>query len=154
MPPHSYGYNPDSRDQNDHLYAADPRIARNLPAIVDLRSGCPPVYDQGNLGSCTANAIAAAIEYNQIKQGLPEATPSRLFVYFDILPTAQAVGFPLSRVSFPASTRLARFGFHRTGSDSLSTGEDGLSSRHNVLCCIDISVMLDAAFWTRPMPDI
>jgi hypothetical protein len=35
---------------------------------VDLRGSMPPVYDQGELGSCTANAIAAAYEYDQIHQ--------------------------------------------------------------------------------------
>ena len=34
---------------------------------VDLRDNCPPVYDQGKLGSCTANAIAAAFEYDAIE---------------------------------------------------------------------------------------
>jgi len=28
----------------------------------------PAVYDQGQLGSCTANAIAAAIEFDQMKE--------------------------------------------------------------------------------------
>ena len=34
---------------------------------VDLRDNCPPIYDQGKLGSCTANAIAAAFEYDEIE---------------------------------------------------------------------------------------
>jgi len=33
--------------------------AKTLPKSADLRSGCPAVYDQGDLGSCTANAIAS-----------------------------------------------------------------------------------------------
>jgi C1A family cysteine protease len=41
------------------------------------------VYDQGQLGSCTANAIAGAIEFEQKKQKLPEFTPSRLFIYYN-----------------------------------------------------------------------
>jgi hypothetical protein len=55
------GWEPDSidlRDKNyyDHAYRVE-RVAV-LPPSVDLRSSCPPVYDQGQLGSCTANAIA------------------------------------------------------------------------------------------------
>ena len=51
---------------------------------MDLRSGCPPVYDQGGLGSCTANAIGAAIEFDQRKQELEQRfTPSRLFIYYN-----------------------------------------------------------------------
>ena len=33
-----------------------------LPSTVDLRNKMPPVYDQGQLGSCTANAIGALFE--------------------------------------------------------------------------------------------
>jgi len=37
----------------------------------------------GTLGSCTGNAIAAAFEFDQIKQQLPTWTPSRLFIYYN-----------------------------------------------------------------------
>jgi C1A family cysteine protease len=43
----------------------------------------PPVYDQGQLGSCTGNAIAAAMEYERDRQGLSDFIPSRLFVYYN-----------------------------------------------------------------------
>ena len=54
-----------------------------MPEEVSLRSGFTPPYDQGELGSCTANAIAAAIDYERIKQGLEPINPSRLFIYFN-----------------------------------------------------------------------
>jgi len=41
------------------------------------------VYDQGNLGSCTAQAIAGAIEFDMLRQGLAAFTPSRLFIYYN-----------------------------------------------------------------------
>jgi C1A family cysteine protease len=50
---------------------------------MDLRSQCPPVYDQGQLGSCTANGIAAVIEFDQQKQDLQAFIPSRLFIYYN-----------------------------------------------------------------------
>ena len=78
-----YGWKPDLPDQRDFSYSAPPAIAAALPAKMDLRKGCPPVYDQGQLGSCTANAIAGAIEFDQKKQGQPQFTPSRLFIYFN-----------------------------------------------------------------------
>jgi C1A family cysteine protease len=78
-----YGWIPDVPDQRDHLYAAPPRYLAALPAKTDLRRRCPPVYDQGNLGSCTANAIAAAVEFDRIKQGMPDFVPSRLFIYYN-----------------------------------------------------------------------
>lgn len=54
-----------------------------LPASVDLRKNCPPVYDQGNLGSCTANALAALAQFIMIKEGKPSFIPSRLFIYYN-----------------------------------------------------------------------
>jgi C1A family cysteine protease len=56
-----------------------------LPATVDLSklAAMPQVYDQGDLGSCTANAIAAAYEYEACKQSLTDFTPSRLAIYYD-----------------------------------------------------------------------
>ena len=55
-----------------------------LPPSVDLRPKCPPVYNQGSLGSCTANAIAGALEFLQMAEGLPQVfTPSRLFIYYN-----------------------------------------------------------------------
>jgi C1A family cysteine protease len=41
------------------------------------------VYDQGQLGSCTANAIGAAFEFELVKQSLPDFMPSRLFIYYN-----------------------------------------------------------------------
>jgi C1A family cysteine protease len=79
-----YGWVPDLPDGRDLLYAAAPKPLAKLPEKVDLRSKCPPVYNQGELGSCTANAIAGALEYDQRKQRLKEVfTPSRLFIYFN-----------------------------------------------------------------------
>lgn len=79
-----YGWTRDLPDKRDHIYASYPGMyAGQLPESVDLRPGCPPVYDQGNLGSCTANAIAGAIEFDRRKQGLPDFTPSRLFIYWN-----------------------------------------------------------------------
>jgi C1A family cysteine protease len=58
-------------------------FARGLPASVDLRSKCPPIYNQGQLGSCTGNGIAAAIEFDQMKLGKEKFVPSRLFIYYN-----------------------------------------------------------------------
>jgi len=70
-------------DQRDLVYAA-PAAVTAPPPSVDMRSGCPPVYDQGQLGSCTANAIAGAIQYEQMRQKEHKPfTPSRLFIYYN-----------------------------------------------------------------------
>lgn len=78
-----YGWIPDLPDARDQFFRA-PRRAGALPPAVDLRGACPPVYDQGQLGSCTANAIGAAVQFDQLKQKLPQTfVPSRLFIYYN-----------------------------------------------------------------------
>lgn len=80
-----YGWIPDLPDHRDHLYAAPIAALKAVPPKVDLRARCPKtVYDQGQLGSCTGNAIAAAIEFDLIKQKAAKPfTPSRLFIYYN-----------------------------------------------------------------------
>jgi C1A family cysteine protease len=79
----SFGWIPDLPDHRDHLFVANPLILQKLPASADLTKLCPAVYDQGQLGSCTANAIAAALEFEQMKQQLKKFMPSRLFIYYN-----------------------------------------------------------------------
>lgn len=79
--PHAMGWITDRPDQRDRPYLAALKLG-NLPPSVDLRTSCPPVYDQGQLGSCTGQAIAAALEFDQIKQGEPYTPLSRLFIYY------------------------------------------------------------------------
>jgi C1A family cysteine protease len=79
-----YGWVPDLPDQRDHIFAAPPAVITALPSSVDLRDQCPKeIYDQGRLGSCTANAIAGAFEFDLLKQGLADFMPSRLFIYYN-----------------------------------------------------------------------
>jgi C1A family cysteine protease len=79
-----YGWIPDLPDHRDLLYSAPVAALQALTARWDLRPQCPPVYDQGQLGSCTANSIGAAIEFEQMKQKLADVfVPSRLFLYFN-----------------------------------------------------------------------
>jgi len=60
-----FGWMPDLPDNRDHLYSAPLARLRVLPSKADLRRRCPKVYNQGQIGSCTANAIAAAIEFER-----------------------------------------------------------------------------------------
>jgi len=79
-----YGWIPDLPDHRDRMFAAAPSTIGALPPRVDLRPSCPPVYDQGSLGSCTANAVAGALQFDEIKQQEADAfTPSRLFIYYN-----------------------------------------------------------------------
>jgi len=83
-----YGWIPDLPDRRDRMYAAPAEQLRALPPRVNLTSRCPSVYDQGPLGSCTANAIAAALQFEQATApphpDCPASfTPSRLFIYYN-----------------------------------------------------------------------
>lgn len=80
---HGYGWMPDLPDHRDYLYSAVRRVAIQLPGSVDLRPMCPPIEDQGALGSCTGNAIVGALEFLELKDKLPLVDLSRLFVYYN-----------------------------------------------------------------------
>jgi C1A family cysteine protease len=76
-----YGTARDKHDRRDHWY--EPR-ARSIPAKVDLRSQMPPVYNQRHLNSCSANAIAAALWFEERHRHNPRhPSPSRLFIYYN-----------------------------------------------------------------------
>lgn len=86
--PYSFGWLPDLPDVRD--YTKDtPKVASllsrvkkplSLPSTVDLRPFCPPIFDQGNMGSCTANAAAGLLGYHRGRLGHTD-TLSRLFIY-------------------------------------------------------------------------
>ena len=77
------GWIPDLPDHRDLEYRQARALPERLPTRVDLRPLMPPIYDQAELGSCVANATAAAFEFDLRLQSLPEFTPSRLFIYYN-----------------------------------------------------------------------
>lgn len=79
----TYGWARSTAPAIHPVYAPPPHHAEaaNLPAAVDLTPGCPAVYDQLALGSCTANALAGLFQFLQMSQGLASWVPSRLFLY-------------------------------------------------------------------------
>ena len=79
-----YGWKKDDHDPSIPVHTFKlSRFHASVP-IVDLRPFCPPIYDQGDLGSCTANAIAAAYEFDVMKEKeVHPFTPSRLFIYYN-----------------------------------------------------------------------
>lgn len=74
-----YGWKPSLPDPRDHI--ADTTTLPIHP-VVDPRADMPDAYDQGSLGSCTANAVGAAVEYDDMLSGGKLGTPSRLDIYF------------------------------------------------------------------------
>lgn len=75
---------PSPPDYRDFLYGAPSAILAELPEFVDLRtSSTPKVYDQGDLGSCVANAANALVQFVETKAGDPDRDRlSRLFTYW------------------------------------------------------------------------
>jgi C1A family cysteine protease len=78
-----YGWKPDLPDNRDKMYGALRKVPEKLPPIVDLRSMCSPVEDQGELGSCTGNALAGALEFLEKKNNDQFIDLSRLFIYYN-----------------------------------------------------------------------
>jgi len=78
---------PDERDYKLSKLAATIPLTTVLPEIVSLRKWCSYVEDQGNLGSCTANAWVGLLEYNENKYRIATSPPyidfSRLFIYYN-----------------------------------------------------------------------
>lgn len=81
-----YTWRPDLKDLRDHLLAFGGDEKPPQLASVDLRSKLPPVYEQAALGGgCVSNAIAAAYEYEEMRQSKcaeKNFVPSRLFLHY------------------------------------------------------------------------
>lgn len=87
------GWRPDKADPRDrHLMVAQSVV---LPPAADLRPQCPPVVDQGDIGSCTANSSSSAMALLE-HQGQKDTLFSRLFIY---AMTRHIEGTPLSEDS-------------------------------------------------------
>ncbi len=81
--PHGgYGWRRDIPDARDCHFAPSLHPGA-IPSRIDLIPQFPACYDQGQLGSCTANGIAGAIEFDRLKQGIVDFLPSRLFIYYN-----------------------------------------------------------------------
>jgi C1A family cysteine protease len=79
-----YGYKKDKVDPRDFKLTFAVKPCQTAIQLVDLRHHCPPVYNQGGLGSCTANAIAGLYEFDEMQEKEPKIfTPSRLFIYYN-----------------------------------------------------------------------
>ena len=74
----SFQWQPDRLDSRDYSYTLS--STKNLNK-VDLRPYCSPIENQGNLGSCTGQAIAGAIELLNKRNRKPTDV-SRLFIYY------------------------------------------------------------------------
>jgi C1A family cysteine protease len=90
-----WGWVRDEHDSRDHVFT--PKLTREqVSPVSDLRNFCPMIVDQGSLGSCVGNGVAAILQIAQLQQGkvyyepslhgkpVTDFTfaPSRLFIYY------------------------------------------------------------------------
>jgi len=73
-----YHWTRDKLDARDYIFK--PAVAPTV-ATADLRTMCSPVESQGNIGSCTGNAVAALIEFLH-RKNRKNIEISRLFIYY------------------------------------------------------------------------
>jgi len=77
------GWVRDLPDPRDQMYSAPLAALKALPNRVDLTPDFA-AYDQGRIGSCTANALAGAVQFDRLKnRQSPSFELSRLFIYFN-----------------------------------------------------------------------
>jgi C1A family cysteine protease len=76
MPKHPFNVKIDRIHHTELQFMELPKLTQ-LPQMVDLRPRMPPIYDQGQLGSCTANALCGVMQYADQIPG------SRLFLYYN-----------------------------------------------------------------------
>lgn len=79
----------------DHMFAADNMLkveqagasvtnpGIEINGVLDLRRWCSPIEDQAAAGSCVGNGVVGALEFLQIRNGMPYTDLSRLFVYYN-----------------------------------------------------------------------
>ena len=80
QPTRRYGWNSQRPDFRDFQFT---RILKLPPAVAELRQHFEPVWDQGQLGSCTGHGVGGVFEYMLRKEGLTDFQPSRLQIYYD-----------------------------------------------------------------------
>jgi C1A family cysteine protease len=84
-----YGWIPDIPDKRDKKFTGMKMKSGtpiSLPPKIDLSVNMVEVYNQGSLGSCTANATGGVFQYIQLKDDAVEdwtTNPSRLFLYYN-----------------------------------------------------------------------
>lgn len=82
---------PDEKDLQYHheFYKIIAPAGHGIAPAIDLRYRCPPIYDQGQIGSCTANAIGSALRFarcqylNEDNHDYSKFQPSRLYIYWN-----------------------------------------------------------------------
>ena len=60
-PIHGFGYIADPKGHTYNNFLLHPAAKASYPSAVDFSACCPPIWDQGQTGSCTGHGMAGAI---------------------------------------------------------------------------------------------
>tara|TARA_B100000035_G_scaffold15199_1_gene12386 strand:- start:206 stop:1753 length:1548 start_codon:yes stop_codon:yes gene_type:complete len=71
-------------NNNNDIFFIMSNYSDDIPSKVDLRSKCPPVYDQGKLGLCHINSACFVYRYICLNNNI-DFNPSRMFCEYNIL---------------------------------------------------------------------
>jgi C1A family cysteine protease len=81
-----YGWQPDLPDIRDFLFEPSGDALGQIATVQELDlstdPAMPKVWDQGQLGSCTAHTVGASFEFAHKKSGHRGMTPCRLWIYY------------------------------------------------------------------------
>lgn len=102
-----YGWRPDLPDLRDYKFSI---FRQNLPKKVDLSLKCSPIENQESLGSCTANAIVGALEYNDFKDDSQWVDLSRLFIYYNEREIEGTINYDAGALIRDGIKSLVKFG--------------------------------------------
>lgn len=83
MPKYILNYKFQKEDKRDLKYSMPVHMIGALPTKADLIRYLPPVYDQGQLGSCVFNSNSGNIRTRLKLEKKPDFEPSRLFMYWN-----------------------------------------------------------------------
>lgn len=82
-----FGWKPDLPDKRDFKFSLPKKLPKLKSVYLFDRFNTPPIYDQGRLGSCVGNGVAALVQFALMNKGTNHPTsdlffPSRLFIYY------------------------------------------------------------------------
>ncbi|HYX39748.1 MAG TPA: C1 family peptidase [Oligoflexus sp.] len=104
------GWIRDTKDERDRKYSLKSSV--NLLSNVDFRDRFPRVWDQGNLGSCTAHAVGAACLYQDIYDEDSSITvPSLLYIYYMTRALEGSIGIDAGATIRNTVKAVAKFGY-------------------------------------------
>ena len=102
---------PDIPDARDYVFKADRKIKLDA-AAVDWSGKIRKVWDQGNLGSCTAHSTAAQCWAMDVTDPL-SYEPSRLFIYYQTRLLGNTIGWDSGGSIRNAIKSVVKFGYSK-----------------------------------------